>query len=105
MNNEIYEVTRDEYVGFMSQLKPEYRDTEISHLEDNTIIKVLSKKTGTHLCTRIIPENEEEHYYIFNMPEDEERQAGRPIKKIILETPEEVQTFFDILSKATKESK
>jgi len=39
------------------------------------------------------------------MPEDEERQAGRPIKKIILETPEEVQTFFDILSKATKESK
>jgi len=39
------------------------------------------------------------------MPDDDERQPGKPIKKIVLETKEEVQTFFDILSKISKENK
>ena len=103
MDNDIYEVNRDDYVGFNSQIKQECKDTEISHLDNLTIIKVISKNTGKHLCSRIISDTEE-HYYIFNMPEDCERQPGQPIKKITLETKEEVQTFFNILSKAIKEN-
>ena len=105
MDNEIYEVGRDEYVGFMSELKPECRDLEISYQGKDTIIKVISKKTGKHLCTRIIPEEAEECYYIFNMPDNDERQRGRPVRKITLETQEEVQTFFDALSKVMKGEK
>ena len=105
MDNEIYEVSRDEYVGFNDQIKLEYKETAIFHLEDCTIIKVISKKTCKHLCTRVIPEEDAEHYYVFNMPDDDERQPGKPIKKIVLETKEEVQTFFDILSKVSKENK
>lgn len=105
MDNSIYEVTRDEYVGFMSQIKPYCYDTEVSHLENCTIIKVSSKTTGTHFCTRVIPEEENEHYFIFNMPDDNERQTGRPIRKITLETKEEVQAFFNALSKVIKENK
>ena len=102
MNNEIYKVDRDQYVGFMSEIKPECRDGEVSYLDKVTIIKVISKKTGKHLCSRIIPEEAEEEYYIFNMPDDDERQRGRPVRKITLETQEEVQTFFDALSKIMK---
>lgn len=105
MDNEIYRVGRDEYVGFMDELKPECRDIEMSHLKNSTIVKVLSKKTGKHLCTRIIPEEDEEQYYIFNMPDNDERQHGRAIRKITLETQEEVQSFFDALSKVMKENK
>lgn len=105
MNNDIYEVTRDEYVGFIGEIKPDCQETEVFHLENCTIIKVLSKKNKTHFCTRIIPEEDNEHYYIFNMPDNNERQHGKPIRKVILETPEEVQTFFNVLSKAMKGDK
>lgn len=105
MDNSIYEVSRDEYVGFMNEIKPSCYDTEVSHLENCTIIKVSSKVTGTHFCTRVIPEEENEHYFIFNMPNDSERQAGKPVRKITLETKEEVQAFFDVLSKVMKENK
>ena len=105
MDNEIYKVSRDEYVGFMSELKPECRDLEVFEEENNTIINVYSKKTGTHLCRRIIPEESEEEYYIFNMPDNNERQRGRPVRKVVLETQEEVQNFFDALSQVMKEGK
>jgi hypothetical protein len=39
------------------------------------------------------------------MPDNDERQHGKPIRKVILETPEEVQTFFNVLSKAIKGDK
>ena len=104
MDNEIFRVSRDEYAGFIAEIKPDCREAEISHIKDCTIVKVLSKKTGQHLCTRIIPENGEEQYYIFNMPDDSERQRGKPVKKITLKTQEEVQHFFDALSKIMKEN-
>lgn len=104
MDNSIYEVCRDDYVGFNSQIKPDCKDTEVSHLNDLTIIKVISKNTGRHLCSRIISDSEE-HYYIFNMPENYERQKGQAIKKITLKTQEEVQTFFNVLAEIAKENK
>ena len=99
MDNEIYEVTRDEYAGFIGQLNKEMMDVEQFYQEDVTFIKIKSKNTGIHLCTRIIPDEGEEHYYVFNMPADDERIAPKPVMKIQLDTKEEVQAFFDALNK------
>ncbi len=103
MSNDIYEVTRDEYAGFIGQLNKQMMDVEQSYQEDMTIFKIKSKNTGIHLCTRIIPEEGEEHYFIFNMPADDERVAPKPVLKIMLDNKEDVQTFFNALNKLQQE--
>ena len=105
MNEEIYEVNRDEYAGFMNEIKPECRDAEIIYQDNYTLLKVISKKTKKHLCSRYIFEDGNEKYYIYEMPDNDERQRGKPVRKITLETKEEVQAFFDILSNISKENK
>ena len=104
MDNSIYEVERDYYAGFIRQLNKQMMDVEQYYQEDCTIMKVISKNTGKHLCSRIITP-EEEHYYIFDMPSDEERLPPKPVMKIALETKEEVQAFFDALNKLQQENK
>lgn len=105
MSNDIYEVTRDEYAGFIGQLNKQMMDVEQYYEDNMTIIKIISKNTGEHLCTRIIAEDDVERYYIFNMPEDNERIAPKPVMKVTLETKEEVQAFFDALNKLQKRDK
>ena len=105
MDNSIYEVERDEYVGFIGQLNKQMCDVEQFYEEDMTIMKIKSKATGTHFCTRIISEDGEEHYFIFNMPADDERVAPKPIMKVTLDTREDVQAFFDALNKLQLEAK
>lgn len=39
----------------------------------------------------------EAKYYVFEMPKDDERQAAKPVRKIVLETKEEVEHFFKAL--------
>lgn len=97
MDNSIFEVERDEYAGFIGQINKEMMDVEQFYEAGATIIKIISKATGKHLCTRIIPEDDIEHYFIFEMPEDNERIPPRPVMKITLKTKEEVQAFFDAL--------
>lgn len=105
MSNDIYEVTRDEYAGFIGQLNKEKCDVE-QYFEDGiTIMKIKSKTTGVHFCTRIIPEDDVEHYYVFNMPLPEERITPKPVMKVKLETKEEVQAFFNALAKLQQEKK
>lgn len=104
MDNSIYEVERDEYVGFIGQLNKSMMDVEQYYEQNNTIIKIKSKNTGLHLCTRIIPDEDKEHYYIFNMPAEDERITPKPVRKITLDTKEEVQEFFNALSKLQKEA-
>ena len=104
MDNSIYEVTRDEYAGFISGLNKQKCDVEQCYEKDMTVMKIKSKATGTHFCTRIIPEEGEEHYYIFNMPSAEESVPNKPVMKISLETKEEVQAFFDALNKLQQEA-
>lgn len=99
MNNSIYEVERDEYVGFIGQLNKEMCDVEQFYEDNMTIMKIKSKATGTHFCTRIIPSDGEEHYFIFNMPADDERIEPKPVMKVTLDTREDVQKFFDALTK------
>lgn len=101
MDNSIYEVSRDEYVGFVDQIKPECIHAE-NFMEENgfKVLKIYSDNTGTHLCSRFLNEDTgEEYYYVFNMPEDSERRAAPAKRKITLETKEEVQAFFDVLNK------
>ena len=105
MDNSIYEVTRDEYAGFIGQLNKEKCDVEQFYENNMTIIKIRSKATNTHFCTRIIPEDGEEHYYVFNMPADDERVVPKPVMKVTLDTKEEVQAFFNALNKLQKEKK
>lgn len=108
MDNSIYEVTRDEYVGFIDQIKPEVRLCETVQEDKYNIINVYSVETGTRFAARVIPialENEGEHYYIYNMPLDSERRSPKAVRKIVLESKEEVQAFVDVLSKWQKENK
>ena len=98
--DDIYEVTRDEYVGFLNQIKPDCRD--IKKTDDS--FAVYSKKTGKLLCKRVLLEDGAESHYIYEMPDDSERQEGRPVRKIVLKTQEQAQAFFDALSKAMKKN-
>ena len=111
MDNNIYEVTRDDYKGFVSQIKPECRDVRIEEIGDTHIAaKIYSKKTGKCLCSRVAysadyGDPDPEKYYIFEMPDNDERKAPTPIRKIVLETKEQVQAFFDFLARKNKETK
>ncbi len=110
MIDDIYEVTRDEYIGFVEQIKPDARDVQVVHIDDDHVAAhIYSKNTGKHLCSRVAcsneSKNEPERYYVINMPEPEERKPPIPKRKIVLTTKEEVQALMDFLSKKSKEGK
>lgn len=106
-NNNLYEVSRDEYVGFVTQINPEARVTQEE--ENNGVKWVKTYSTTLHvlLCAReiyVTGEREgEEHYYVFEFPPNEDRIAPKPVRKITLDTKEEVQEFFQALSKVLQE--
>ena len=108
IDNSIYEVTRNDYKGFVEQIKPECRRVEIEEVDKkHTVTKIFSTNTGKCLCSRVTysadyGEPEPEKYYVFEMPEKYERQAPIPKQQLILETKEEVQAFFDFLAKKNK---
>ena len=109
MGENIYEVSRDEYAGFIAQINNAAKNVQESQNEGVKWLKTFSKNTGKLLATReIYLEGEregEEHYYVFEMPEPEERVAAKPVRKYTLETKEQVQEFFKILSDIMKEQK
>lgn len=105
MDNSIFEVTRDEYAGFIGGLNKNMCEVEQSYEEHMTIMKIKSKLRNTHFCTRIIPDDDVEHYYIFNMPLKEESIPNKPVLKISLDTKEDVQAFFDTLNKLQQEAR
>jgi len=104
-DNSKFEVDRDWYVSFIGQLNKSMMDVEQSYFEDISILKVISKKTGKLLCTRMITNDNNEFYYIFEMPDDDERVEPKPVMKITLDDRKDVQAFFDILNKIQKEAK
>lgn len=106
MDNSIYEVEREEYKTFLDQLDKTKMHTEESWLEQVHIVKIISNKTNKHLSSRVNDaELEEEHYFIFNYPDSNECVAPKPVVKINLDTREEVQNFFNALSKLQKREK
>lgn len=106
MDNSIYEVEREDYRNFIEQLNKEMMDTEVYSYQNCLFTKVFSKKTKKHLSSRVSDSDlEEEHYFIFNYPDDDERLAPKPTLKITLDTQEEVQEFMNALAKIQKEKK
>lgn len=112
MDDSIFEVSREEYKSFVDEIKPEYRRVEEIDLDKwHRATKIFSKKTGKCLTSRVthITQNEERHepekYYIFEMPDNDERRAPIPRVKIVLETKEEVQAFFDGIKKLKEQEK
>jgi len=104
MENDIYEVDREEYKTFIGQLDTTKTHTEESWVKQLHIIKVISNKTNIHLCSRVCDaELEEEHYFIFNYPNEDERIVPKPILHIKLNSREEVQEFLNAISKIQKE--
>ena len=102
---DIYEVTRDEYTGFIMELNKAMMDVTISYEEDLAIEKIFSKKTGKLLCTRVLSNEEEPHYFIYDMPEQEEKIPPKAVLKINITTKEEAQSLFDALNKMQLEAK
>ena len=102
-NPEIYEVTRDEFKGFLDELKPDCVDYKVYQNEDIKVIRIFAKNDMTRLFAEQIIKPDEISYYVYEMPKNEERQASKPIRKVILETPEEVETFFKALNALQKE--
>lgn len=102
-----FSVDREEYQTFLEQINPKSYNVDVSSLNYyTTVTKVISKKTGKCLCSRLTYEERiegqgrtPEKYYIFNEPELDERQAPRPKYTLRLETPEEVQAFVNIINK------
>lgn len=107
----IYEVTRTDYTGFVEQIKPECRKIQVVEVDKrHTATKIFSKNTGKCLCSRLTytaeyGEPEPEVYYIFEMPEDYERQAPVPKMRVTLNSREQVQKFFDYFAQKRKENK
>lgn len=101
---DIFQVSRAEYKGFVNEIKPEYRDVKEIQLNSFSIsTQIYSKKTGKCLCSRVSYKDKPEEYYIFEMPDNDERQAQIPKQKVILETPEQVQKVFNYIFQKRKE--
>ena len=109
---DIFSVTRADYKDFVLQIKPEARRVETVELNNyTTATKIFSKNTGKCLCSRVSyraggpddSENRPEEYFIFEMPEDDERLEPIPRVQVELTTIEQVQKLFDGLSKMSKE--
>ena len=111
MDNSIYEVSRSEYKGFVDEIKPECKRVEIEEINPtHTAAKIYSKKTGKCLCSRVAysaeyGDPEPEKYYIFEMPDDDERNAPTPVVQVVLNSKEEVQTLFNFIAQKAKEEK
>lgn len=101
MREELYSVTRDEYVGFVKQLIPQNMHTEHIENDDETAsLKIYANRDDTLIAEQYLNSDGIYEYYVYNMPANEDRRASKPVQKIVLETQEEVQAFFDILQKA-----
>ena len=100
--SEIYEISRDDYVGFFGQIKKECIDTEIESHDNGFKMYVFNKTHTKHFAT-YININDQENYYIFDMPDVEERCPPKRVRKIQLNTREEVEAFFNIIAKLQKE--
>ena len=111
MNDSIYEVTREEYKGFVEQIKPEYRDVKIERIgSTHTAVKIYSKKTEKCLCSRVAytaeyGDPEPEKYYIFEMPDNDERCAPTPVARVALTSKEEVQALFNAIAQIQKQER
>ena len=105
MNDSIYLVDRQDYKALVERLKVEKIRTEKIEEREFTILKVFGIDSNECICSRKTY-NEGAHpeeYYIFKLPESDEWGPPVPKRKIVLDSKEQVQAFFNLLSEIQKE--
>lgn len=102
---DIYEVDRDDYTSFLSSIKKDCSITEFDYDSNGEPCAkhIFSKDKIRHFAS-CVNDREKVKYYIIDLPLAEESQPVKGVLKIELTTPEQVQTFFDILNKARREN-
>lgn len=109
MNDDIYEVEKEEYLSFCKTLKSSCYIEKQNQIDDwHYEIVEISKATNKILCKKIVTLDlkkeyvADQRYYIINLPEPEESQEPTGKMHIELKTPEELQAFFKIISECSK---
>lgn len=108
-NDDLYAVTRNEYATMVKSLKPECRVVKEVHGVDASVtIELWTKKNNIRICgRRYYPDTIEakETYYIWDIPHPSEMVEPKINRKIILETPQQVQQVFDYINAKNREEK
>ncbi len=103
MNKDIFEIDYDGYIGFLSQIRKSSYYSQLTDIDENhKELSIYSVKTNKLLASQIVDKDDNKTFYVYEMPDDDERCAAPAVTKIELQTPEEVKAFFDILNQATK---
>lgn len=89
--DDLYEVSREEYEGFLRGLK---RGKFTQQRDDDYTMRIVSNASGKDICGYKIVDDIT-HFYIFNMPSAEESQEVVPTRKIVLTSPEQVQAVLN----------
>lgn len=104
-NKEFYEVTREEYAAFVETLKPECRRIEVKEDKDSITYNIYSIKRDILLCSRESNRHKPEKYYIYELADAEESKPAIPKTRLVLDSREQVQAFFNAVAKMAKEKK
>ena len=109
MNDDIYEVDLEDYMGVCQTLKKGCFDQTQNKIDDwHYEIIETSKLTGKVICKKLITLDlkkeyvTDQRYYVINLPEQEESQEPTGKMHIELKTPEELKAFFKIISECSK---
>ncbi len=102
MNDDMYKVEYEDYIGFVNQLKKGTFNSKVEEYDAKKRLEIISNKTGKILAAQEVYSDEESNFFIYEMPDDDERRAAPKVRKIVLETEEEVKAFFELLNKAVK---
>lgn len=109
MTDDIYQVDKEEYLGFLQTLKPECCIEANNKIDDwHYQIVESSKKSNQVFCKKIVTLDLEkkyvisERYYVINLPPAEESREPTGKLRIELKTPEELKAFFNLISKGAK---
>lgn len=97
------EVNAAEYRSFVKELKPNFFHKEEEVFNTGKAYYIINNDDDKLICGNLYNnETEEVKYYIVNMPNNEARVAPQSVRRIVLETEEEVKAFFDIINKTAK---
>ena len=106
LDDEIYEVSRDEFKGFIDQINPACIERIDLDYDSYREVKAISKDGERHFASiKQFPNEEDIHYYVYDMPQEDERVAAKTVRKITLGSQEDVKAFFEILKKLQGEKK
>lgn len=98
------EVDAAEYRSFVKELKPNFFHKEEEVFNAGKAYYIINNDDNKLICGNLYNnETEEVKYYIVNMPNNEARVAPQSVRRIVLETEEEVKAFFDIINKTAKQ--